>query len=281
MTAAATAIEPAAPAIEQDGQVDWRALLEQAMTMPGRLGDTYCRFHQYSLANQLLLWSQGVSEPCAPFKVWKALGRIPVKGGGRFVRHPRPVYDKDTETGERQVKFVRFVLRRSTFPYSNTVGPDIEWPELPEWDPQRALAGLDIEQVDYAMIDGNCQGYSYGRNVAVNPAAKFPLKTLFHECGHVMLGHTTDLDDGQSACSRGIAEFQAEAVAYLLAHELDLSEWAPEESRAYIQHWLGDEQVTDGHIRAVFTAVDKILRAGREPAGEDLDDQDSGAAIAS
>lgn len=271
----ASTIERVTPAVDQDGDVDWRALLEQAMTVPGRLGDTYCRFHQYSLANQLLLLSQGVTEPCAPFKVWKALGRIPVKGGARFVRHPRPVYEKDAETGERVIKFVRFVLRRSTFPYSNTVGPEIEWPELPAWDAQRALAALDITQVPYALIDGNCQGYSFERNVAVSPVAKFALKTLFHECGHVMLGHTTGSAGGESPCSRGVEEFGAEAVAYLLAHELELTEWAPEESRAYIQHWLGDERVTDSHIRAVFTATDKILRAGRTMAeiveGEEAD----------
>jgi hypothetical protein len=67
MTAAT--IERVSPAIDSDEEVDWRALLEQAMTMPGRLGDTYCRFYQYSLQNQILLWSQGVSEPCAPFSV--------------------------------------------------------------------------------------------------------------------------------------------------------------------------------------------------------------------
>lgn len=278
----ASTIERVAPAVDQDGEVDWRALLEQAMTMPGRLGDTYCRFYQYSLQNQILLWSQGVSEPCAPFSVWKALGRIPVKGGGRAVLHPRPIRKTDEETGEKVVVAMRFKLKRSTFSYSNTVGPDVTWPELPAWDAQRALAALDITQVPYALIDGNCQGYSFERNVAVSPVAKFPVKTLFHELGHVMLCHTTDSAEGESPCSRGVAEFGAEAVAYLLAHELELCEWAPEESRAYIQHWLGDEQVTDGHIRAVFTAVDKILRAGRTvPAGEEVADQNAPEAIAS
>jgi hypothetical protein len=81
-----------------------------------------------------------------------------------------------------------------------------------------------------------------------------------------MLGHTAGSDDGESPCSRGIGEFQAESVAYLLALELELSEWASEESRGYIQHWLGDERFTDAHVRAVFTAVGKILRAGRMPA---------------
>ncbi|ANE83505.1 hypothetical protein A7U43_28805 (plasmid) [Mycobacterium adipatum] len=279
MTAAT--IERFSPAaVDEDGQVDWRVLLEQAMTMPGHLGDTYCRFYQYSLQNQILLWSQGVTEPCAPFSVWKALGRIPVKGGGRAVLHPRPIRKTDEESGEKVVVAMRFRLKRSTFPYSNTVGPEVDWPELPEWDAQRALAALDIVQVPYASIDGNCQGYSFARNVAVSPVAKYPLKTFFHELGHVMLGHTTDSAEGESPCSRGVAEFQAEAAAYLLAHNLELSEWAPAESRAYIQHWLGDEQVTEAHIRAVFTAVDKILRAGRTVADADVDEE-AGEAIAS
>ena len=270
---AATIERVSPPAADRDGEIDWRALLEQAMTVPGSLGNTYCRFHQYSLANQLLLWSQGVTEPCAPFKVWKALGRIPVKGGARFVRHPRPVYEKDDATGERVIKFVRFVLRRSTFPYSNTVGPEVEWPEVPAWNAQRAVAALDITQVPYAMIDGNCQGYSVGRTVAVSPVAVDPLGTLLHEIGHVMLGHTVDCAEGERPCSRGVREFQAESVAYLVAHELELDAWEPAESRAYIQHWLGDEQVTEAHIRAVFTAVDKILKAGRAVSVEADEDQ--------
>lgn len=264
-----TAVEQlgAAAVVGADGEVDWRALLSQAMTMPGRLSDTYCRFYHYSLGNQILLWSQGVSEPCASFKAWKKLGRSPVKGGGRAVLHPRPIRRIDEETGEKVVVAMRFALKRTTFPYSATVGPEVAWPELPEWDQDGALAALGISRVEFALLDGNTQGYSMARSVAVSPVAKFPVKTLFHELGHVMLGHTTDCADGESPCSRGVAEFQAESVAYLLAHELGLAEWAPEESRAYIQHWLGDEQVSDRHIRAVFTAADKILAAGRAPHG--------------
>jgi hypothetical protein len=47
--------------------------------------------------------------------------------------------------------------------------------------------------------------------------------------GHVMLWHTTDAADGESPCSRGVAEFGAESVAYLLRHSLEMREWAPEE----------------------------------------------------
>lgn len=264
--------------VDGQGEVDWRALLEQAMTLPGRLGDTYCRFYQYSLQNQILLWSQGVTEPCAPFSVWKGLGRIPIKGGGRAVLHPRPIRKTDEETGEKVVVMTRFRLKRSTFPYSNTVGPEVEWPELPEWDQHRALDELGIERVPFTMINGNTQGYSIERKIAVSPVAKYPVKTLFHELGHVMLGHTTECPKGETPCSRGISEFQAEAVAHLLAHELDLDQWNPAESRAYIQDWLAGEEVTERHVRAVFSAADKILRAGRAAA---VDAQDVDEAIAS
>jgi hypothetical protein len=254
--------------VDGDGEVDWRALLDQAMTLPGRLGNTYCRFYQYSLQNQILLWSQGVTEPCAPFSVWKGLGRIPIKGGGRAVLHPQPIRKTDEETGEKVVVVMRFKLKRSTFPYSNTVGPAVDWPELPEWDQRRALDELGIERVPFTMINGNTQGYSLERTIAVSPVAKYPVKTLFHELGHVMLGHTTECPKGETPCSRGIAEFQAEAVAHLLAHELELDEWNPAESRAYIQDWLAGEEVSERHIRAVFTAADKVLRAGRAAAAE-------------
>ncbi|UQX13398.1 hypothetical protein [Candidatus Mycobacterium methanotrophicum] len=269
----ATTVERISPAVDGNGEVDWPALLTQALTLPGRLGTTYCRFYQYSLQNQILLWSQGVTEPCAPFSVWKGLGRIPVKGGGRYVLHPRPFRKTDEETGEEKVVVCRFRLKRSTFPYSNTVGPEVEWPELPEWDWARALSALDIEQVPFQLIDGNTQGYSFDRKVAVSPVAAYPMKTGFHELAHLVLGHTTTaVAEGETLC-RGVREFQAEAVTYLLAHETGLTQWAPEESRAYIQGWLGDEEVTDRHIRAVFTTVDKILTAGRSAAGrEDVDD---------
>jgi hypothetical protein len=203
------------PAVDGSGEVDWPALLQQALTLPGQMGTTYCRFYQYSLQNQILLWSQGVTEPCAPFGVWKKLGRIPVKGGGRYVLHPRPFRKTDEETGEERIIVCRFRLRRTVFPYSNTVGPDVEWPELPEWDWERALSALDIEQVPFQAIDGNTQGYSFDRKVAVSPVAAYPMKTAFHELAHVMLGHTTAgaTAEGEVLC-RGVREFQAEAVAY-------------------------------------------------------------------
>jgi hypothetical protein len=42
------------------------------------------------------------------------------------------------------------------------------------------------------MINGNLQGYSFDRKFEVSPVAVYPMKTLLHELGHIVLGHTTD-----------------------------------------------------------------------------------------
>jgi hypothetical protein len=60
-----------------------------------------------------------------------------------------------------------------------------------------------------------------------------------------------------------VAEFEAEATAYLVAKELQLIEWDAAESRAYIQGWLGGAEVIKDNITRVFAAVNKMLTAGR------------------
>ena len=118
------------------------------------------------------------------------------------------------------------------------------------------------------MINGNSQGFSFedgdGRHVAINPTAAYPAKTLLHELAHLMLGHCKQGDHTH----RGVAEFEAEATAYLVAKELELIEWDPAESRAYIQTWLGGREVGEDHITRVFAAVNKILTAGRVDVAE-------------
>ena len=56
----AKTVERISPAFGGDGEIDWAALLTQALTLPGQMGNTYCRFYQYSFLNQLLLMAQGV-----------------------------------------------------------------------------------------------------------------------------------------------------------------------------------------------------------------------------
>ena len=257
------------PPPETLAKVDQATLLAQALLMPGNLGDTYSRFTNYSLGNTILLFMQGVTEPVAGYRRWQSMNRYVKKGAkGKFISHPLIVTVTE-EGGEKRQQLKGFKLKPSVFTLSDTEGEELPPVEPRTWDKVKALGALGISEVPFESSDGNMQGYSMGRNVAINPIAKYPFKTLTHEIGHVVLGHTAPDQAAEYQAHRGTKEFQAEAVAYLTMHELGLEEHMNVgESRAYINHWLGDEMPADNDIRPVFMAVDRILKAGRiEPAG--------------
>ena len=60
---------------EARNQLDWPALLHEALTAPGQVGATYNRFYPYSYTNQMYLRLQGVREPVATYRRWQAVGR--------------------------------------------------------------------------------------------------------------------------------------------------------------------------------------------------------------
>lgn len=266
-------------------KIDWTHFITEALNAPGALGNTYNRFRAgsdgkgYSMLNQFWLYAQGINEPAAPFGTWKALGRNIIKGHrGKTVLHPKmiTITETDERTGVKSKKRipVGFVPKNTAFALSDTEGPELVMPEVPEWSLDAAAAALNITQVDFAHLDGNTQGYSFEvdgrRHFAINPLAAYPLKTALHELAHIVLRHTSRDEHGH----RGVQEFQAEAVAYLAAKELELTDWNPAESRAYIQGWLSrtgvdTEDLTDAQIRQVFGAVDKILQAGRTATGQE------------
>jgi hypothetical protein len=102
---------------------------------------------------------------------------------------------------------------------SQTDGPAIPMPEVPEWSLDRALEKLDIRRVPYEMLDANASGYSYVRNLAISPVDEHPLMTAAHEVGHVLLGQTDEGSRAEYRHHRGLMEFGAESVAYLSIHE--------------------------------------------------------------
>jgi antirestriction protein ArdC len=260
-------------------EVDWRATLMEALNAPGALGDTYTRFYGYSFLNQIRLMMQGVAEPVATYNRWHELGRQVRKGSKAKVVLAPVLVSRDQKDAngnvaigadgkprKRQV-LVGFRDSRTVFAYSDTDGDELPPFELPGWDVVTALAGLGVDRVSFDMINGNVQGFSFeddnGRRVAINPTAAYPAKTLLHELAHLMLGHCKSGD----STHRGVAEFEAESTAYLVAKELELIAWDPAESRAYIQTWLAGAEVTEDNISRIFAAVNKILVAGRvQPA---------------
>jgi hypothetical protein len=108
-------------------QVQFKKLLQEAVTRPGTLMRAYSLFHQYSLGNQILALIQATERniplgPIASFNRWKELCRY-VKKGEKAITLCMPVTWKrtvkeqqsDGAQGETEVTFKRFVFRRNWF----------------------------------------------------------------------------------------------------------------------------------------------------------------------
>jgi hypothetical protein len=257
----------------------WSALLVEAVNKPGLIMEAYSAFHSYSIGNQLLALIQcqmrGLQPgPINTFPKWQTLGRV-VKRGERALMlcMPLPRKRRDQQsnnndaTGEEHT-YTRFVHRARWFVVSQTVGNEIKAPAIPEWDADRALANLNVERIDFDSTDGNCQGFARKRQIAINPVAQLPFKTLFHETAHVILGHTAEGDFADTETTpRSLREVEAEAVALLCCESLGLE--GAEYCRGYIQNWLcqgiehHDDAIPEKNAQKILHAADQILRAGR------------------
>src|SRR5689334_605085 len=162
------------PTKETRPEVNFRQLLEEAVTKPGTMMQAYSLFWNYSLGNQILAFMQAHRRgiplgPIASFNRWKELGRH-VKRGEKAIELCMPVTCKRTvkeqnETGsesETEIVFKRFAFRRNWFMLAQTDGAAYQAPAIPAWDRTRALATLNVEEIPFAMMNGNCQGYATG-----------------------------------------------------------------------------------------------------------------------
>jgi antirestriction protein ArdC len=254
--------------------VSWAALLDEAIKKPGFIHEAYSRFHNYSLGNQLLAFFQCITRgiqpgPLATFPKWKELGRHVKKGEKAFTlcmpltcKRTKTVKKHDGTDQEEEFSFTHFTYKAHWFVLGQTEGTEYKPPAIPEWSEQIALAALDIQRIPFEDLDGNTQGYAKrGRKIAISPIAALPVKTLFHEVGHVMLGHTdeSDLSDTERT-PRDIREMEAEAVSLLCCESLGLP--GGEYSRGYIQSWGQGQTFTERSAQRIFHASDQILRAG-------------------
>ncbi|MCP5278917.1 MAG: DUF1738 domain-containing protein [Thiobacillus sp.] len=255
--------------------MDFRDLLNQALSEPGIVSQAYRRFHRYSLGNQILaavqLNERGLPlSPIASFGRWQELGRQ-VRKGEKALALFMPVTirlqeERDEEVGEvieSTATFTLFRLARNWFSLEQTEGTAyVEPMDTPAWDADLALVNLDISETRFAMVNGNVQGYAIERQIAINPLAEHPHKTRFHEVAHIVLGHTQEAGcwDTQTL-SRRLQEVEAESVAFLLCAVLELPGLM--ESRGYIQSWLGEEELPAKSAQRIFSAAQKVLAAGR------------------
>lgn len=257
-------------------------LLQAAVGEPGLILEAYSRFHGYSLGNRLAALVQchmrGLEPgPIHTYQGWRQLGRqvrngekalwlcMPLtrktgdKGQGKTRPNDSEIETSDAKSGE---VISAFVWKPHWFFYTQTDslnGESCE-PETPLpcptcWNKAQALEKLGIAEIPFDLMDGNCQGYAKERSVAVYRIAALPLKTLFHEMAHVVLGHTAEGEcvDGEELPDpqpRHIRKAEAEATALLLLASLGLP--GQEYCRGYIQSWLNGEGLGESSARRIF-----------------------------
>lgn len=269
--------------MERPPNPKWAELLAQAVTQPGRILEAYRCFHGYSLGNQLAaLWQCAARKiepgPIATFQKWRDLGRcvkrgekalwlcMPVTVSGK-VKDAETTTDGEPETTGAKKGRTAFVWKPRWFVLAQTEGePFVEPPEIPAWEKAVALVTLDVREVPFRLTDGNVQGYAEGRTVAVSPLAQLPVKTLFHELGHVLLGHTATLGADRPDLPKTLTEAEAESVALLCLEALGLP--GAEYARGYIQSWHGaGHPIPETSAQRIFKAADTILQAGEGREG--------------
>jgi antirestriction protein ArdC len=252
----------------------WEELLQKAVSEPGIISQAYSRFHSYSFGNQMLAALQCGARglplgPIGTFMHWKENGRF-VRKGEKAITLCMPITSKRTtekhndETGQDEaieVGYTRFIYRNNWFVLAQTDGAEYTPAAMPEWSEAKALQSLEVTRVDFTMTDGNCQGYAQKRTVAISPLAEHPMRTLLHELAHVVLGHTAErMNDSGELTPRDIRELEAECTAMLVSASLNLP--GVEESRGYIQSWYHDNTVPEQSAQRIFSAADRILKAG-------------------
>jgi hypothetical protein len=260
---------------------DWSGLLESALESESGSLSHYRTMYNYSLGNIAFLLYQGVTpQPVANFQRWKEVNRH-VKRGASAYYILRPITVKtdqlDPKTGEPKM-IQRFKPIKSVFPISMTEGEPLPDLELPEWSRDRMLGNLGLTlAADFPTYDGNTQGLSQGKTIYINPAAKHPEKTFFHETAHCQIGHTEDNYE-EYLKHRGSYEAEAEGTAHIVGNELGvLSQEALADSGAYLRNWLRGEKIADRSVRRIFKAGDEILQAGRND--EKIETQSNNPAV--
>jgi hypothetical protein len=239
------------------------AIVRAAISEPGPIHEAYHRFHGYSLRNQLLAFFQCASRgivpgPLATYRGWERIGRHVVRGQKALTLCvPITIQDTDADAlddtaDERMV----FVYRWRWFVLSQTDGDDYEPLAVLAWSEEIALQTLGVKIVRFDHPDGNVQGYATEEgNIAINPVAGLPHKTLFHELAHILLGHAKD-----ETIPRPVREIEAEGVALFCCEALNLE--GVEYARGYLQHWLGKEALTEASAQRIMSTAHCILKAG-------------------
>ena len=236
---------------------------------------TMAKFHRYSFGNVMLIMFQ---RPDATRVMgfgskdgstgWKSLGRSVRKGEHAiWILAPMTVRDREAEA-EAGGKVMKVIGWKSVpvFDISQTDGDELPEPvKLLDGDEPEGLfaeltgvaLSLGITSVTDADL-GKANGVTYadGR-IEIHPdrTGLQRVKTLAHEIGHWVLGHTTS----ECELTRGQRELEAESVAYVVMGQLGVD--SGEYTFGYVAGWAGGEDAAKAQagIRASGTRIQKAV----------------------
>jgi len=269
------------------------------------------RFHSYSLNNTLLIYAQRPdATQVAGYQTWRQLGRQ-VNKGERGIRILAPIVHRrspgenevddtsdqtdndraaaDRNDGRRRLAGFRAatvfdVSQTKGDPLSEGARPELVVGEAPDrlWD----LLAHEVTDRGFTVSRGPCEGRNgytdfLDRVVVVRDDVDDAqaVKTLVHELGHVLL-HGPDRSAARDTREcRGVAEVEAESVAFLVAagRGLDVSGY----TFPYVARWasaaggLASDQVLvvvqqTAH-RSLTTAHQVLDRLDRADSQADTD----------
>jgi hypothetical protein len=259
------------------------------------------RFTTYSARNQMLIYLQNPKASLvAGYRHWQSEGRQ-VRKGEKGLRIFAPMTRKAPHGPDGQIidrdqldqyskdevvwKPVMFGVKPiSVFDVSQTDGK-----ELPRPPGVTAVDGVDVQKlwdklethVRQAGFDLIRENLSHGLHGYMNPETKVisvdskeapaeAVTTLIHEMAHMEL-HTSlnaDVDAGWYRQHRGVAEVQAESVAFMVAeyHGLDTADF----SFTYIADW---QKHADGEVEHQIAEINRAVNRVLDSTVDVSDDQ--------
>jgi antirestriction protein ArdC len=226
-------------------------------------------FHRYSFSNVLLILRQCPdATQVAGFHRWHELGRF-VRKGERGIAILAPVtrrVDADDDSDAAGLPVVTGFRPAYVFDVGQTDGEPL--PEIARRLDGDDPAGVSVRlekvaaELGFSVTDTQLPGERNGdcshalRRIRIRdgiaPAQR--VKTLAHELAHAILHEQFE--------DRGLAELEAESVAYIVCHELALDSSAY--SFGYLAIWgrSGDEAT-----RAITASGGRIATAARQILG--------------
>jgi hypothetical protein len=143
-------------------------------------------------------------------------------------------------------------------------GQEFVWARwnAPTWSTHQAMQRLGIALLPFPEArTSTIGGFATRDGIALNARVRLKVRTAAHELAHVLLGHVHGTGDD---ARRPIEEFEADAVALLVCHALQLGEVELADCRHYIQQFAA--RPCGGPLPTSWTAIKtcarRILDAG-------------------